>query len=58
MWDIESYSDIDKDGNYLSTSFRGKVKQRAKYEWFYRVLDKKLDELDGDKFGNEPDIEM
>lgn len=58
MWDIESYADMDKDGNYLSTSFRGKVKQRAKYEWFYRVLDKKLDELDGDKFGNEPDIEM
>lgn len=58
MWDIESYADIDKDGNYLPTSFRGKVKQRAKYEWFYRVLDKKLDELDGDEFGNEPDIEM
>lgn len=58
MWDIESYADMDKDGNYLSTSFRGKVKQRAKYEWFYRVLDKKLDELDGDEFGNEPDIEM
>lgn len=58
MWDIESYADMDKDGNYISTSFRGKVKQRAKYEWFYRVLDKKLDELDGDKFGNEPDIEM
>lgn len=58
MWDIESYADMDKDNNYLPTSFRGKVKQRAKYEWFYRVLDKKLDELDGDKFGNEPDIEM
>lgn len=58
MWDIESYADIDKDGNYLPTSFRGKVEQRAKYEWFYRVLDKKLDELDGDEFGNEPDIEM
>lgn len=58
MWDIESYAAMDKDGNYLSTSFRGKVKQRAKYEWFYRVLDKKLDELDGDEFGNEPDIEM
>lgn len=58
MWDIESYADMDKDNNYLPTSFRGKVKQRAKYEWFYRVLDKKLDELDGDEFGNEPDIEM
>ena len=58
MWDIESYAGMDKDNNYLPTSFRGKVKQRAKYEWFYRVLDKKLDELDGDEFGNEPDIEM
>lgn len=58
MWDIESYADMDKDNNYLPTSFRGKIKQRAKYEWFYRVLDKKLDELDGDEFGNEPDIEM
>lgn len=58
MWDIESYAEMDKDNNYLPTSFRGKVKQRAKYEWFYRVLDKKLDELDKDEFGKEPDIEM
>lgn len=59
LWDIESYAAIDKDGNYLPTSLRGKVQARAKYEQFYRVLDEKLNELDGDPdLGIDPDIEM
>lgn len=48
LWDIESYGIPDKNGNYPSTSLRGKIKQRAKNEWFYRVLDEKLDDLDYD----------
>lgn len=59
LWDIESYAATDKEGHYLPTSLRGKVQSRAKYEWFYRVLDEKLNELDGDStLGIEPDIEM
>lgn len=59
MWSIESYGARDKNGNFLSTSLRGMVKNRAKNEWFYRVLDAKLDELDGDtELGIEPDLEM
>lgn len=59
LWDIESYAAIDKEGHYLPTSLRGKVQSRAKYEWFYRVLDEKLNELDGDStLGIDPDIEM
>ena len=34
LWDIESYSEKDKDGNYLPSSLRGKVKNRAKNENF------------------------
>ena len=49
----------DKDGNYLSSSLRGKVKNRAKNEAFYRILDDKLSELDGDvNLDIDPDIEM
>ena len=59
LWDIESYAATDEEGHYLPTSLRGKVQSRAKYEWFYRVLDEKLNELDGDStLGIEPDIEM
>lgn len=59
LWDIESYSEKDKDGNYLSSSLRGKVKNRAKNEAFYRILDDKLSELDGDvNLDIDPDIEM
>lgn len=59
LWDIESYSEKDKDGNYLSSSLRGKVKNRANNEAFYRILDDKLSELDGDvNLDIDPDIEM
>lgn len=59
LWDIESYSEKDKDGNYLSSSLRGKIKNRAKNEAFYRILDDKLSELDGDvNLDIDPDIEM
>ena len=59
LWDIESYSEKDKDGNYLLSSLRGKVKNRAKNEAFYRILDDKLSELDGDvNLDIDPDIEM
>lgn len=59
LWDIESYSEKDKDGNYLSSSLRGKVKNRAKNEAFYRILDDKLSELDGDvNLDIDPDVEM
>ena len=59
LWNIESYSEKDKDGNYLSSSLRGKVKNRAKNEAFYRILDDKLSELDGDvNLDIDPDIEM
>ena len=59
LWDIESYSEKDKDGNYLSSSLRGKVKNRAKNEAFYRILDDKLSELNGDvNLDIDPDVEM
>lgn len=59
LWDVESYSEKDKDGNYLPSSLRGKVENRAKNEAFYRILNDKLSELDGDVYLEiDPDIEM
>lgn len=59
LWDVESYSEKDKDGNYLPSSLRGKVENRAKNEAFYRILNDKLSELDGDvDLEIDPDIEM
>lgn len=59
MWDIESYSAVDKNNNYLPSSLRGKIKQRSLDSAFYRILDQKLGELDGNsELETEPDIEM
>lgn len=59
LWNIESYGDIDSRGEYKSTSLRGKVKRLAKNSAFYRVLDQRLDDLDGCvEAGIGPDIEL
>lgn len=49
LWMSESYGEKDKDGNYKSSSLRGRVKQLADSDPFFKALDIKLNTLEGNK---------
>lgn len=59
LWSVETYDDRDNNGQYLPNSLRGMIARKKENDAFYRILDEKLSELDGNtELGIKPDIQL